>query len=413
LPPPRNEPSSGSAPSFVPPGVVTVTNALKDAPVWRSEPYRVFFPLGVLLAWFGVAHWLAHSLGVLEDYRPVFHAMTQIQGFLMCFAVGFLFTMIPRRTGSEPPHAWQIAVCLVCAIGVSAAAWMGEFAVAQLCWLALAITLVTFAVRRFLDATAKRRPPNSFVWIPLALLMGVLGSAITGVFGLFGPAYVELHSIGKGLVLQGMFTGLVLGVGGLAIPLMTRGEVPPDATASPSDQLERIAHFVGALLLIASFFVENGTSARLGFALRALVSLLALGLAAKAWRLPTLPGSNRRLIWLAAWMLPLGYALAAVWPVYRIAALHVVFIAGFALMALAVGAHVTLGHGGDTERLRTRPWQITAMAALVALSVILRALMEIDRPRFFFWMGCAAAAFLAATLVWACLVLPYFAKRPD
>jgi hypothetical protein len=42
----------------IPPGVVTISDGLASAPLWRREPFRLFFPLGVLLAWGGVAHWL-------------------------------------------------------------------------------------------------------------------------------------------------------------------------------------------------------------------------------------------------------------------------------------------------------------------------------------------------------------------
>ena len=50
---------------------------------WRREPYRLFFPLGLLLGWCGVLHWLLYGTGVLADYRPVFHAIAQVQGFLI------------------------------------------------------------------------------------------------------------------------------------------------------------------------------------------------------------------------------------------------------------------------------------------------------------------------------------------
>ena len=48
------------------------------------EPYKLFFPLGVLLAWAGILHWLLHALGVLASYEPVFHSIAQVQGFLLC-----------------------------------------------------------------------------------------------------------------------------------------------------------------------------------------------------------------------------------------------------------------------------------------------------------------------------------------
>jgi uncharacterized protein involved in response to NO len=86
---------------------------LASAPLWRREPYRLFFPLGVALAWFGIFHWLLHAVRVIPDYRPIFHAMTQVQGFLTCMAAGFLLTMIPRRTiismfSSLGSRAWVI-----------------------------------------------------------------------------------------------------------------------------------------------------------------------------------------------------------------------------------------------------------------------------------------------------------------
>ena len=97
----------------IPKDLTTETDALSAAPLWRREPYRLFFPLGVALAWAGISHWWLHATGFLPVYRPVFHAMTQIQGFMTCFAVGFLFTMIPRRTGSRPPEVWEIGIGLL------------------------------------------------------------------------------------------------------------------------------------------------------------------------------------------------------------------------------------------------------------------------------------------------------------
>ena len=52
---------------------------------WRTEPYRVFFPLGWLIAWSGIGHWLLLALSIDGSYRNIFHAMAQVQGFLTCF----------------------------------------------------------------------------------------------------------------------------------------------------------------------------------------------------------------------------------------------------------------------------------------------------------------------------------------
>lgn len=396
--------SSTSEP--IPAGVISVSDDLSAAPLWRREPFRLFFPLGVALSWAGVLHWLAHALGILEEYRSVFHAMTQIQGFMSCFVVGFLFTMLPRRTGSAPPSAAAMVVCLVAPLVTTVAAWNGRWALAQVAWLMLAFTVVGFAVRRFVSATSRRSPPNSFVWIPAALLMGISGSVMAGAYGVLGVEYAWLHQIGRGLVLQGMLTGMVLGVGGLAIPLMTRAQAPRDGAATLRDYAERAAHLGAAAVLAASFVVEVEASLRLALMLRATVSLLVLLLGAGIWQPPTQPGWNRRLIWVAAWMLPIGYGLAAAFPWHHKSGLHVVFLGGFALLALAVSTQVVLGHGGHRRLMMGRPWQVPAIGGLVIAAMVPRALVDFDPAHFSLWLGTAALLFLSATLVWASLVVP-------
>ncbi len=397
---------AGPEAAFVPPGVVHVGDELAAAPLWRREPYRVFFPLGVVLAWAGVSHWLAHAAGLLADYRPVFHAVTQIQGFMSCFAVGFLFTMLPRRTGSGPPAPWQMFACMGAVAVTTLASWGGRWALSQVAWLVLAFTVIGFAVSRFLSGSSRRKPPNAFVWIPAAFLMGIAGSVMTGAYGALGPDYFWVHNVGRGLILQGMFTGLVMGVGSLAIPLMTRSKPPADGAASRRDYLERGANLAAAILLAASFVIEAQLSLQLGLAIRAVVSLTVLVLAAGILNAPTQPGRNRWIVWGAAWMLPLGYAMAAAFPHHYKAGLHVVFLGGFALLAFAVSTQVILGHGGYKHEMAGRPWQVAAMAGLVLAAMVPRALMEFDPSRFFLWLGASASLFLAATIIWVVFLVP-------
>lgn len=68
----------------------------------RREPFRPLFPLGVLFGCVGVSHWLRYALGWPDASRFV-HASIQIGAYLFCFIVGFLWTAMPRMTGS--PHA--------------------------------------------------------------------------------------------------------------------------------------------------------------------------------------------------------------------------------------------------------------------------------------------------------------------
>lgn len=395
----------------IPEGLIVEVDALTAAPVWRSEPYLLFFPLGVALAWAGVLHWLLHALRVIPDYRPIFHAMTQIQGFLTCFAVGFLFTMVPRRTGSGPPAVWQIAVGLLGPLVTVVAAWNRQWFISQASWLLVALTLVVFAVGRFTSGKSRRRPPNAFVWIPLALLMGITGSVLTLVAPRLDPAGIWLHNFASGLVLQGMFIGFVLGVGSLALPLMTRGAAPPDAAMTAGDWRARAGHLAGAALLVTSFWVQATWSLSLGMLLRAGVILAVYILCTELWRLPTRPGWNAWAIWTAAWMLPTGYLIGAAFPEEYRGGLHVSLIGGLALLAFVVSTQVTLGHG-DYPTLRTgKPRQVLVMVVLMFAAMAARLAMEFDPRRFFVWMAVAAFCFLAAATVWLIFLLPKQVRR--
>ena len=67
---------------------------------WRSEPFRLFFPLGVFFAWIGVGHWLLYATGVTTTYSCRFHGLVQMQAFMMAFAMGFF----SRRCRAERNH---------------------------------------------------------------------------------------------------------------------------------------------------------------------------------------------------------------------------------------------------------------------------------------------------------------------
>jgi len=369
----------------------------------RHDPYRVFFPLGVLLAWAGVLHWLLLSLGVIDEYRSIFHAFAQIEGFMTCFAAGFLMTLIPRRTQTDPPAAWQLAVAMACPVAIVIAAWFELWAASQVPWLVLMAVLIQFAVSRFRRATLA--VPNSFVWVVLALAMGVSGSVLAGVGAAMGDESWWLHEAGRALVLQGMFTGLVLGIGGMLLPVITRGA--PPLVAVPSRRA-KLLHLAAGLAFVATFFVEG----RAGYGLRAAIVLAVLLLSAEIWRAPTVPGLHRRLIWLSAWMLPLGPACVALWPQYEKAGLHVMFIGCFATMALCISIHVVLSHGGRPQLLLERPRPVALMGLLLAAALGLRALVNLDQPHAYRWLGLAAASFLLATLAWAGFLISALRASP-
>src|SRR4249920_2181605 len=100
--------------------------------LWRTEPFRPFFPLGVLLGWIGIGHWLLYSLGITATYSCMLHGLVQTQAFLMAFAVGFLMTALPRRTQTAPPSTVELWTAAGALTTTAVAATTERWAVAEI-----------------------------------------------------------------------------------------------------------------------------------------------------------------------------------------------------------------------------------------------------------------------------------------
>src|SRR5256885_6424428 len=198
--------------------------AMTDKPTGqRVDPAKVLVALGALLATAGVLPWLLFALGLRSLYVPLFrsvgfrssfHPLAQVEGFLACFAIAFLFAYIPRKTATRPPARWQIFVAVVAPLLIAVFAFLDRWVMGQAVWLLLLAMAAEFSLRRMRGA----RLPASFVWVPIGILMGACGAVLAGAGIVLGGRYFPLHEIGRGLLLQGMFTALVLGTFDLLVP---------------------------------------------------------------------------------------------------------------------------------------------------------------------------------------------------
>jgi uncharacterized protein involved in response to NO len=373
---------------------------------WRAEPFRLFFPLGVVLGAGGVGHWLTYATGLTATYSCQLHGLLQTQGFMVAFALGFLLTAVPRRTGTPPPSPAMLgaaaALLLVTAAGLLTERWLlGETAYA-----ALLVLLAGFALRRF-GAPGARRPPASFVLVPVGLLHG-LGGAGLAVVALTGAGAPHLLGLAKLLIEQGVFLCLTIGVGGLLLPLIGGRPAPADAAGAAATR--RVwAWSTAGIAIFATLVAEHAGWGRAAPLARAAV--VAAGLAAAgAGRGPLRPGFHRRLVWLAVWLMPLGLAFSGLAPDYRVPALHVLFIGGFGLLVFAVATHVSLGHLGLDALASGRPAPVVALAAAFLLAMAARLAADWS-DSYFDHLGWAAACWIAGSAVWLGFLGPRLLRR--
>jgi uncharacterized protein involved in response to NO len=379
---------------------------------WRREPYRILFPLGAALAVIAVLPFPLRTAG--GGSLALFHSVAQILGFLTCFVVGFLFTFVPRRTRTPPPDAWEMTVAVVVPPAAVATAWVNAGQTPYVLWLGLVAVTIVFTVSRMRAPGATGKVPAVMVWVPLSLVAGAVGAALAAVAPfLAGGGAPASWVIGRGLLVQGLVSGLVLGVGGLLVPQLTRGEAAGEEPDPGRRRRLLAAHAIAAAVFFGSFPLEVLAAPRIGIALRAAAATAVLVGTAEVHRRPTLPGLHRWLVWLAAWLVPLGFLVAALFPHHRAAALHVVFVGGFSQLALAVGNHVALSHGGRPERLSASPASLRVMAVLLAAAFASRILAGVDLAHVARWLSWAALAFAGAVAAWGVAVAPALVRRAE
>jgi len=371
---------------------------------WRSEPFRIFFPLGVIFAWIGVGHWLAYATGMTATYSCKFHGLVQMQAFMSAFAVGFLLTALPRRTQAPVASRTEIISFVAALILTTAAALFDRWIVSELAYTAIFVILAQFALRRFLGGRANRRPPAAFVLLPIAAMQGFAGAIL--IAGAEVPEMpIWFASLGRLMVEQGVFLCLALGIGGLVLPLIGGASPPPDLGSSPRETRKAIAYGLAGVAIFVSLILEQSGFDRVGPIIRAIVVALGLALGAGAWRRPGKPGVHRRFVWLAAWMMPLGLVASGLWPDYRVPALHILFIGGFSLLAFGIGSHVALGHLNLEHLTLGRPFAVIVLGVSFLVAMTIRVGADAS-DAYFGHLGWAAAIWIAGSAVWLAFLGP-------
>ncbi len=146
--------------------------AAGGSPLWASEPFRVFFPLGLAAGIVGLLLWPLHFAGWWSIYPALQHPRMLIFGFGAAFVYGFLGTAWPRFLEAKALRRWEV-FCLVLAwTGSQIAYGMGEIARGD----AAAFTggLFFLGVLGFrLLGKGREWPPPGFSLAFLAVAMGV------------------------------------------------------------------------------------------------------------------------------------------------------------------------------------------------------------------------------------------------
>lgn len=379
-----------------------------------SEPYRIFFPFGIIAGIIGVSHWLFYGLGWIESYSMIQHSSIQMQVYIASFVTGFLLTSMPRFASAPPASGPEFFSFLAVMLFTLTAYLIGHIACGQAGFTVLLLALGLFAFKRMVrKKKAGIMPPLEFLWLPAAFFLGLAGTALffSGMKGWL-PAWSA--AIGKPMMDQGFVLALVIGVGSFLGPRLMGVYNPPFKFGSPGyeEKIKKLRrsttlfHSSMAVLLALSFVLEGLQKTMPAFWLRAIIITLVYLKTRALTFVPNIKDQFAVLLCVSFWMVFLGHWAMVFFPALRAAMLHIILIGGYSLMTFAVGTMVIFSHAGLSNVLRKNSWQLTFIAAALAIALILRIAALFYPAYFFKILGIASAFWLASAVCWLFYILP-------
>lgn len=373
-----------------------------------KDPYRLFFPIGIIFSIVGVLPWL--GVKHLFPYLIPLHKTFMINGFILSFVCGFLMTAIPRFTDTKFAKIKEvIAIFLFLATIFFAGIWqlwsLHYFAVS-----ATLLSLVYFAAKRFIYR--KSNPPYTFLFVGVSLIMWLLCSLLVANSHLFSFKHWLLY-VAYGLINHGVVLGLIYGVGGRLIPGILGWE---EIVQNQRSSYERPISFwrtipldvvLVVIIFFGSFVLEAFWPLRISLLFRALI---AVYIGMKFWRLYCFPKTKSYLtwsVWLGAWSIVGGQLLLLLVPRAGINALHVTLVAGFGLLTFLISTRVIRAHSHLEQSFEVTTKTILIFAFLLILAMATRVSVFWFPELYISHLRYAAYTWLGAIVLWLIVVGRY------
>jgi hypothetical protein len=218
--------------------------------------------------------------------------------------------------------------------------------------------------------------------------------------------YAAPYRIGTSLLEQGFVLLPILGVAPFLLPRLL--DVPrlddlPESRTLPPGWITRAAFAATIGLIVDGTFVAEA------FGLAAIARWLRFG-AVLVYLVTRMPLRGRSFLGdcLRAGIVAVaaGIGIEALWPQYRIGALHIVFISGFSFIVLTVAIRVVFGHSGNAHLFRKSLPFFIGVGVLIFLSMLSRYVAELAPKARSIHLVAAAICWLIAALLWMVKVIP-------
>jgi len=361
-----------------------------------QEPYRLFFPLGIIYLLWGTLLWLP-MLWNPSQYPVEVHRYLMLNGFSASFIAGFLMTAVPKFSKTFTARPYEILFFFFATVLGLISAYLNIERFAFLFSALQAIILVSFLFMRILKR--KENPPYSFLFIFAGFILWIISAIICSIHP--DPSFKALHY-------EGSIAAIILGVGSRLIPgILGHVEVVQTQRGHYENEkpflLTVPLHFYG---LIALFVVSYFFNEPIGIFVR---SFIVAGIALFYWKLFLLPKDRSALtycIWTACWFIVLSFFLKAFWTAGFIHASHAFFFSGIVLLTFLIATRVLQSHGPKDKKLENlkRLYVVTFLILFAAATRISAFLMP---DLYLRHLGYSSIVLTLAVIVWASKYIPF------
>lgn len=156
-------------------GSAAALDPRQSAAIYFSEPFRIFFPLGLFLGAIGVALWPLFVWHAIAFYPAQAHVRLMIEGLMGSFIIGFLGTAGPRLLDASPLIAGETGMLLVMQIASAFLHLTQRQTAGDIVFLVLLLFFLGMMARR--ARTRQDLPPPQFVLVLFGLV-----NAMAGIF---------------------------------------------------------------------------------------------------------------------------------------------------------------------------------------------------------------------------------------
>jgi uncharacterized protein involved in response to NO len=362
----------------------------------RKEPYRLFFPLGVLFLLWGALIWLPLIWGG-GGYPVLAHRYLMLNGFVGCFIGGFLMTAVPKFSQTTTANLWEVFLFLVVTVlGVGLA--YGEWADLVFLISSLqALIILFFLFSRILKRRAN--PPYSFVFIFVGLFLWLF-SGLAGIF-FDAEAFKHLHY-------EGAIASIILGVGSRLIPgILGHVEIVNSQRAKYEKRISVLKTVpLPFFLIMLSFVVSYFLSESLGRVIRAFDVLIIGFMYWRLWKTPVEKTALTWSIWSAAWLVVLSFVVKAFTFDGLIHMSHFFFIGGVVLLSLLIATRVLQSHGPKDKTLEQSN-VLYFVTGLIILAAATRVSAYLLPDLYLSHLGYSSLLLSSAVIIWSIKYLWY------